>query len=146
MKKSRQKQRHNKLGDQIFIGFCYCFVFIFALMIVIPFWTVLMDSISDSNIKGGIRMWPDGFTLKAYKSVLSQKTLVTNYGNTIYRTVLGTVLCLVVTYFAAYPLSKKKLPFNRLITYLVLFTMYFSGGLIPPISAFSNSLILLTTG
>lgn len=132
MERIKKETRNlSQWADVIFIAICYITVFLFAITIIVPFWTVLMDSFSGSNIKQGIRMLPDNFSLAAYKSVFEQKTLAANYGNTIFRAIVGTLLCLGMTYFAAYPLSKKKLPFNKLITYMVLFTMYFSGGLIP---------------
>ena len=70
-----------------------------------------MDSVSGAKIKIGIRLVPDEFSLSAYRSVLSQKSLLQNYGNTFYRVIFGTILCVLVTYFAAYPLSKKKYAF-----------------------------------
>lgn len=104
---------------------------LFTFMVLYPFWTVLMDSFSESDVHVGVRLLPDHFTLKAYHHVLTQHTLLRAYGNTFFRAIVGTVLCVITTFMAAYPLSKRDLPFGHLITYLMLFTMYFSGGLIP---------------
>ena len=131
MGKRNRIKRFSSASDRILLGFSYTILIIFCISIILPFWSVLMDSVSGSKLKIGIRLVPDEFSLSAYKSVLSQKSLLRNYSNTFYRVIFGTILCVLVTYFAAYPLSKRKMPFNRLITYLVLFTMYFSGGLIP---------------
>jgi len=135
---------HNKekgalfISDKILITFSYCFMVLFSISVLLPFWTVIMDSLSGSALKSGARLWPEEFTFNAYKSVLSQKTLLVNYSNTLYRTIFGTILCIATTFFAAYPLSKKNMPFNRLLTYLILFTMYFSGGLIPQYILYKN--------
>ena len=151
--KKRKASRYDcQLGDGICVVVCYGFIIIFSLLVILPFWMVLMDSLSGSDLKAGVRIWPDEFTLKAYGSVLSQKTLLANYGNTLYRTLFGTFLCVTITYLAAYPLSKREMPFNRTITYLVLFTMYFSGGLIPQYLLFrqlgfiDNRLVLILPG
>lgn len=107
------------------------FCILFAFLVLYPFWTVLMDSFSAHEAHVGLRLLPDEFTIAAYEHVLSQKTLLTAYGNTFFRAGVGTLLCVLVTFLASYPLSKHDLPFGRLITYLMLVTMYFSGGLIP---------------
>lgn len=131
-------RRNMTRRDWVLKIFCYSFVVIFSLMVLLPFWSVLMDSFSGRQVKLGARLWPEEFTLEAYKSVLTQKKLFTYYGNTIYRTVVGTVLCVLVTFLAAYPLSKRNMPFNRTITYMVVFTMYFSSGLIPQFLLFKS--------
>ncbi len=153
MQKTAKKRRmRQSAGDWALSAFCYGFAFVFSVLVLFPFWSVLMDSMSGALVKSGMRWWPEQFTLEAYRSVLSQKTLLTNYGNTFYRTGLGTVLCVGTTFFAAYPLSKREMPFNNLLSYAVLFTMYFGGGLIPQyllykqIGLIDNRLVLILPG
>lgn len=141
--RKREKRKHtlykiSKSSDKLLMLGSFIFMLLFSAIILIPFWSVVMDSFSNTNIKSGFRLWPEDFSFNAYRSVFSQKTLAQNYFNTIFRTVVGTILCVGITFLAAYPLSKKKLPFNRLFTYLVLFTMYFSGGLIPQYLLFKS--------
>lgn len=126
-----QTFKNDSLGGKALVIFCYAFMVFFSLLIILPFWTILMDSFSGSLVKTSVRFWPDKFSTEAYGQVLSQNNIAYYYGNTLMRTFGGTILCVTVTFMAAYPLSKPYLPFNRTITYLMLFTMYFGGGLIP---------------
>ena len=103
----RTKTYQNSVGDRLLIAFCYIFIVLFSILVLLPFWTVLMDSFSGSVVKSGARMWVDDFSLEAYESVLSQESLFTNYGNTFFRTIVGTVLCVGTTFLAAYPLSRR---------------------------------------
>lgn len=96
-----------------------------------PFWYCLIMSFSRWDTGTGFRLWPNGFTLNAYKLLFEDRIVWRAYGNTVLRTLLGTSLGLVFTALTAYPLSKLTLPFNSFLTNFVLFTMLFSGGLIP---------------
>lgn len=124
--------------DYVLVIFSYVFVTCLIVSIVIPFWTVLMDSLSGTDVKSSLRMWPDNFTLSGYKTVLTGAYVLENYSNTIFRTLVGTLLSVSVNFVIAYPLSKAHLPFNRTFTILVLITMYFSGGIIPQYLLFKN--------
>jgi putative aldouronate transport system permease protein len=75
--------------------------------------------------------WPEGFTLKAYERVFQNVDIMRGYGNTILYTLIGTAINLVMTILAAYPLSRKDLAGRNALMMLFVFTMYFSGGLIP---------------
>jgi putative aldouronate transport system permease protein len=130
--------KQQSAGDKVLVVFCYVFVIFYSILIILPFWTIVMDSFSSSLVKTGVRLLPDQFSLEAYSDVFSQKNLGYYYSNSIFRTVVGTILCVVTTYLASYPLSKSYLPFNRLITYMMLFTMYFGGGLIPTYLLYKN--------
>lgn len=132
------KIKTNSASDKVLLFFCYFIAIVFSLLVLLPFWTILMDSLSGAPVKLNSRLLPEDFSLSAYEEVLSQQSLFTNYGNTIFATVVGTLLCVVTTFLAAYPMSKPNMPFNRLITYLMLFTMYFGGGLIPQYLLFKD--------
>lgn len=82
-------------------------------------------------MKGEVMIWPKGFNLDMYKIVLHDSRILQAYGNTILYTTLGTAISLFITSLGAYSLSKKELPFYRSFTLLVLFTMFFGGGMIP---------------
>lgn len=118
-------------SDRFLSCFCYGFVILFSIIVILPFWTLMMDSLSGAQVKFGLRMWPEQFSLKGWKDVLTQRSLYVNFGNSVWATGMGTLLCVMVSFLTAYPLSKGCLPFNRTLTYLMLFTMYFGGGLIP---------------
>ncbi|MBQ4517122.1 MAG: carbohydrate ABC transporter permease [Clostridia bacterium] len=79
----------------------------------------------------GIMTGPVGFSLEAYKRVLEKPEIYTGYFNTIYYVVVGTVINMALTVSFGYVLSRKNLYFNKFIMIMVLFSMYFGGGLIP---------------
>lgn len=74
---------------------------------------------------------PRNFNLKSYIKVFQNKSIWSGYGNTIYITIAGTLLGVAITVLAAYSLSKKNLKGKKVIMPLILFTMFFSGGMIP---------------
>ena len=79
----------------------------------------------------GFHLYPSDISLTAYGMVFKNKNILTGYGNTIFRTVLGTIGTLAVTSTFAYALSKPYLPFRKFFTFFILFTMIFNGGMIP---------------
>lgn len=106
-----------------------------ALLLVVayPLYFVCIASVSDPNAvnRGNILFAPKGFDLEAYKMVFQDQRLVRGYMNTIFYTVAGTLISVVVTVCAAFPLSRKNMAFHTFWTWFFLITMYFSGGLIP---------------
>lgn len=72
-----------------------------------------------------------GLSLEAYRMVLVNREILVGYGNTLFRTIVGTLLSLLATAMAAYPLSRRNMPFRKRLIFLVMFTMLFSGGLVP---------------
>lgn len=106
---------------------------VFVFSIVFPFWTLLVDSFSNIEFanRPGIKLLPREFSFEAYTQVFSKRILGTAYLNTMYRTILGTVLLLLLTAGSAYALSKRRLPGRKFFTLYIVFTMFFTGGLIP---------------
>lgn len=107
---------------------------LFAFIITLyPFVFVLSMSVSDpvAVAKRDIFLLPKGFSLAAYRTVLSDPTVIRSYYNTIWYTGVGTALNLVFTVMAAYPLSKRTFSARRILMFLFVLTMFFSGGLIP---------------
>jgi putative aldouronate transport system permease protein len=81
--------------------------------------------------KGGLHLWPKDFTTDNYFKVFTNNFIWNGYKNTLIRTLIGTPLSLFVTALGAYPLAKKFFPHRTFWTLLIVFTMFFSGGLIP---------------
>ncbi|CAM3546654.1 carbohydrate ABC transporter permease [Marinicrinis lubricantis] len=104
-----------------------------ALLMVYPFWELFITSISPAEeaSKVGLKLFPRGFTLEAYRITLDSSLLWQAYLNTIFRTVVGTGLSVVLYFCTAYPLAKKFLPARNTLTMFYLIPMFFSGGLIP---------------
>lgn len=103
------------------------------IVIMVPVLFVLAASFSDPEyvLNGEVLLWPKGFTIEAYKRVFENKEIWRGYLNTIIYTVLGTSISLTLTILAAYPLSRKRLRGRNVIMLGIIFTMYFSGGMIP---------------
>ena len=78
---------------------------------------------------GKVTFYPIGFNVNTYKYILRDNQFFRYYGNTIFYTVVGTFISVACTALIAYPLSKPRLRLNKVITPLVVFTMYFAGGL-----------------
>lgn len=104
-----------------------------VLIVLIPLIFVLAASFSDPDLvlKGKVLLIPKGFTAKAYTMVFENQDIWRGFRNSCFYTVAGTLISVVLTILAAYPLSRKELPGRNLFMLLILFTMYFSGGMIP---------------
>ena len=132
----RRRQRRalspRSAEDYLIDGATWLVMIAFSVSVIYPFWKIFLDSISTplEVYRIGLKLWPRATTLDAYGSVFSRNTIGIAYLNTVLRTVAGTSLTLLVSFCAAYALSKRFLPGNRIITLLMIFTMFFSGGLI----------------
>ena len=98
-----------------------------------PFLYLVAQSFSSEEAitKGVVTLFPVGFNVGTYKSVLEKGDFLRSYKNTLIYSVLGTFFSLVLSSCLAYPLSKKELRGQKVLTKFVIFTMYFGGGLIP---------------
>ena len=123
-------------------------VIMLALFVVFawPLWFVVIASFSDPVAvnAGQVLLFPKGITLDGYKMMLEYKELWTGYGNTIFYTVAGTMINMVLSVCMAYPLSDKTFKPRKLLIGFFMFTMYFSGGLIPNYLLMKNLGILNT--
>ncbi|EKN65196.1 binding-protein-dependent transport system inner membrane protein [Neobacillus bataviensis LMG 21833] len=106
---------------------------LFSIIVLYPFWQTIVLSFSDAKASSslGVHLWPDRWITDAYEYVFSYGNVMKAYVNTIIRTVAGTFLIVGFTILAAYPLSKKDLPFRNVFTVFFLIAMFFSGGMIP---------------
>jgi putative aldouronate transport system permease protein len=111
----------------------YSVMLFIALSMVYPFWELIIVSFMtpEEASQFGFKIWAQDFTLRNYRRVLQNNIIGIAYRNTIIRTIAGVSISMILTFMAAYPLSKRKLPFNRTVTFLFTFTMFFQGGLIP---------------
>ncbi|MEK4237127.1 carbohydrate ABC transporter permease [Paenibacillus sp. FSL H7-0714] len=108
-------------------------LFVFVLLCVLPVFYVIAVSLTPvtETLKRGVILIPYSITFDAYREILSGNGLGSAYQVTIIRTVLGTALNLFFTVITAYPLSRSKLPGRSGFLLYIVFTMLFSGGLIP---------------
>lgn len=106
---------------------------LFGLMVLYPLYVIIISSISDPKAvaSGEVMLLPAGFTLEGYRAVLSDSRIGLGFLNSVIYTFAGTVLNVVCTMLAGYSLSRKDLFGAGVITFFLIFTMYFQGGLIP---------------
>ncbi len=119
-------------GDLIFDIFNLAFWIIVLAAILYPLWLILIASVSnpDEVIAGNVRFLPKGFSLIGYEAVFQQKELWNSYLNAIYYTVTGSAISVFVTMMAAYALSRQFVG-KKFFNFIFVFTMFFTGGLIP---------------
>ncbi len=118
------------------IIFDTCVVLLVVLVLVIclvPFMYVISASFSGSKplTNGEVFLFPKDFTFNAYIKIIDYPNFLNSYWNTIKYTVCGTALCLVMTCLMAFPLAHNKLKGHGFFMKMVIFTMFFGGGLIP---------------
>ncbi len=122
------------LGDQIFDIFNVIVLGLLVIVCIYPFWYVICASFSKSSLfmsHSGILFKSVGFSLAAYEKVFENASLWVGYANTIFYVVAGTSINILMTVLAAYFLSRKNVPGKSIIMIFIMFTMYFSGGMIP---------------
>ena len=120
-------------GDRSFYICNRILLMVLTLMVLIPLINIVASSFSDplEVARGHVFLWPSGFSLEGYKAVFEYHGIWLAYLNTVFYTVAGTAINLIMTMFAAYAISRKGVPFRGVITGLFTFTMLFSGGMIP---------------
>jgi ABC-type glycerol-3-phosphate transport system permease component len=120
-------------GDKITLACISIALALFCLAVLYPLIYVVSASVSNTSkvSAGEVWLWPVGFTLDAYKALFDYKAIVSGFGNSVYYATVGALVATILTLLAAYPLSRKELPGKGLIMALFVFTMMFSGGLIP---------------
>ena len=136
----------NPIEDKILYFVVYTIIIIFLITILYPIIFVIAASFSEGTEVqlGHVYLCPVKPTLEGYRAVLSHKNIITGYRNTILYTLGGTLINVVMTVLCAYPLSRKDLPMRGFFMFLFVFTMFFSGGLIPTY-LLVNSLGLVNT-
>lgn len=121
-------------GDRRFELFAYIVLGIILLLVLIPFLTLIVSSFTDefTLARNGYTLFPQKVSLEAYRYIWnSRETIFRAYGNTVFVTFVGTAINVFMTMLLAYPLSLKNIPGRRIISFLVLLPMLFSGGLVP---------------
>ena len=119
-----------------------------TLSIILPFVLVFISSLTDENtlIRNGYSFFPEKFSFYAYSYIIRQgEKILRAYGITVFVTIVGTAANIAMSSLLAYPLSVKKLPYRRAITFFVFFTMLFNGGLVPTYLMYVNYLHIKNT-
>ncbi len=121
-------------GEKVFAVFNYIILTFFMLICFYPVWYVIVASFSDSNLlmqHSGLLFKSLGFNVDAYRKVFKNPMILRGYANTLFILVVGVLLDIIMTSLGAYFLSRKNIMFKKPIMMLIMFTMFFSGGMIP---------------
>lgn len=126
--------------DYIVDIFCYTFLIILCVSIVIPFMQIITISLSPTKYVNsfGLKLIPKEVVFDGYLAILKNDQLWVGYKNTIFVAIVGTAINVILTCMGAYALSKKDLPGRNVLTALLVFTMYFGGGMIPTYMLIKN--------
>jgi putative aldouronate transport system permease protein len=127
--KTKQASRRSR-GVSVFHYINGAFFVLLCLFILVPLWKVLVDSL-DLKTGYGMKLWPETFGLAGYESVFINPTLYRPLLNSVITTVSGTLLGLTLSTLGAYVLIQRDMPGRGLFAGLLLFTMIFTGGMIP---------------
>ena len=127
------KRLNFKLNDKAFDVIVYAIAILCTLMCLYPLYLVVINSFSDpfAVARGEVFLLPRGFSLDAYKEAFSNGDIMRGYANSLFYTIVGTILNIALTIPAAYALSKAELKGRNFFMMMIVITMYFSGGLIP---------------
>lgn len=122
-----------EMDEKIFNIVNYALLTIFAVMFIYPIIYVFSAAVSKPYLveSGAVTLFPKGFTLESFKSAMALTGMWRAYGNSIFITVVGTVVSMIFTIAGAYVLSKPELKYRKIITLLVIMTMWFDPGIIP---------------
>ncbi len=120
-------------GEKIFYFINTCLLILLTALIVYPVIYVISASLSsrEAILTGKVFLFPKDFNIDAYKYVFSDKQIWISYLNSFYYTIVGTFVCMLITVFGAYPLSREKLPGKKILIFLAVLTMWLAPGLIP---------------
>jgi len=120
-------------SDRLFYISIYTIIILLTVSVMYPIIYVISSSFSSGTAvsTGQVVLFPVDLTLAGYKQVFQYQQVWIGYRNTIFYTVAGTINNVFVTLICAYPLARKDLPGRKYFMFLYVFTMYFSGGMIP---------------
>ncbi|MDU4695003.1 MAG: carbohydrate ABC transporter permease [Paenibacillus sp.] len=124
---------YSSRGDRVMVGFIYTFLTLFALSTLYPFLNAIAISLNEGldTARGGITLWPRVFTLENYEVVFQDERLMSGFLVSVARTVVGTLTAILATAIFSYGMTKRELMGRKAYMLMCIFTMYFSGGLIP---------------
>lgn len=127
-----KKQIRTGHGDRILVAGCYFLLLVFGILCLFPFLLVISASFTDEYtlLWEGYKLVPSKLSTAAYQLLFQTSQLADAYLVTIFITVAGTLLSMLVTSMMAYPLSIKKLRIRNKVAFFVYFTMLFSGGMV----------------
>lgn len=133
IRKNKNKIRKTA-GDYVLDAFVYTVLAVFAVICFYPFWYVIVASFSTSThiIKNpGLLLWPDGFHLNSYILAFEHPRILSGFVNAIKILLISLPINIVLTLMCGYFMARRNMGLKKIIVGMMLFTMYFDGGLIP---------------
>lgn len=133
MKKDSWYKKSKTQGDLHFDMFIMILLGLLTLVFFYPMYLCLISAISSPEevFAGRVLLWPKGFNYEGFRRVLANDSLWRGYVNTLFYTVVGTCINLALTMTGAFVLSRGTFALRGVLNWMVLFTMFFSGGMIP---------------
>ena len=128
------------LDDKIFMAVVYLILLTAGFAVAYPLIYVVSASFSSTKavVSGQVFLWPVDLSLYAYQVAFRNNLIMIGYKNSVIYTALGTAINVIMCVLCAYPLSRKRLLGRSVFSWLLVFTMFFSGGLIPTYLVVSN--------
>lgn len=130
MAETKAVYRKPKKKIQLFSVINYIVFIIIGLLVLVPIWKVVVDSLNAVGVYQ-FRLWPRDFTLDGYRTIIETQALYRPFLNSVITTIVGTLLGLVLSTLGGYVLIQFDMPGRNIFAYFLLFTMIFSGGMIP---------------
>ena len=127
----RKRSIQHTWSDTVFLAFNWAIAIVCTIMLVYPLLYIIMSSLSAGPTYMRLSLIPTKYSIEGYMAVLEHSDIWIGYRNSLVYTALFTVVSLVMTISLAYPLSRKDFGGGKYMIMLCMFTMYFSGGLIP---------------
>ena len=151
--KKKNKIKESKT-DYVYYVICGIILFLLAVVIIYPLYYIIIASVSDPDavLTGDVWLYPVKVTFSGYAQLFTRNDVWRGYFNTLVYTIVGTLFNIVLTIPAGWALSRDYLPFRKVITPLLIITMFFGGGLIPYLAVctalglYQNPLILIIGG
>lgn len=142
MIEARRSHNHIKLthSDKVFFTTTYVLMVLLMVITAYPLLYILACSFSSRTaiLSGKVVIIPVDFSIEGYQKVFEYNDVLTGYLNTFFYTIFGTLINIVVTMLCAYPMARNGWPLKKGFTFLFMFTMFFSGGMIPTYLLISN--------
>ncbi len=130
MAETKAVYRKPKKKISLFEIINYIVFILIGLIILVPMWKVLVDSLNSVGVYQ-FRLWPQDFTWDGYRTIIETEALYRPFVNSVVTTILGALLGLVLSTLGGYVMIQFDMPGRNIIAYMLLFTMIFSGGMIP---------------
>lgn len=133
VKHTRSSRRNFVLGDRVFDICNILFMICLVIVTLYPFVNTLAVALNDANdaVRGGIYLIPRIWTIDNFKYVFSEALIIHSFFISVLRTVMGTIITVFCSAMVAFTISRQEYVLRKFVSVSFIFTMYFSGGLIP---------------